>query len=104
MRPTAFNDAGSKVSTDAKAAEIALESAASKLQLSVEKLTAASTNIGFIADVAPEGVQETVQAILKQVTDAKDATSSAKNAVGVTKDKVGTLIKLKMRQKQRQQR
>ena len=88
----AFNDAGSKVSTDAKAAEIALESAASKLQLSVEKLTAASTNIGFIAPLVPEEVQETVQAIIKQVTDAKDAASTAKNAVGVTKDKVGALI------------
>ena len=35
-----------------------------------------------------------IQAILKQVTDAKDAASTAKNAVGVTKDKVGALIEV----------
>ena len=46
-----------KVGTDTKAAEIALESAATKLQLSVEKLTAASVTIGVVADAVPEGIQ-----------------------------------------------
>ena len=88
----AYKDAVSKVGTDTKAAEIALEAAAGKLQLAAEKLNSASTTIGVVAPSVPDGFQETVQAIITQVTNANEAATTAKKAVEVTKHRVSALI------------